>query len=44
MKKLLLIVTSFIVLNAGAQNVGIGTTTPAYKLVIGKRNRRHNNH
>ncbi len=35
MKKLLLIAAAFIVINATAQNVGIGTTTPASKLSVG---------
>lgn len=34
MKKLLLIAATFIVINVTAQNVGIGTTTPAYKLDV----------
>jgi len=34
MKKLILIAISFIALNAVAQNVGIGTSTPAYKLDV----------
>lgn len=34
MKNLLLITVLFIVLNTTAQNVGIGTTTPAYKLDV----------
>jgi len=34
MKKLLLIATTFIVINVTAQNVGIGTTTPAFKLDV----------
>ncbi|MFI5220818.1 MAG: tail fiber domain-containing protein [Bacteroidia bacterium] len=34
MKKLILIAIPFIALNATTQNVGIGTTTPAYKLDV----------
>ena len=35
MKKLLLIAVSFLTINATAQNIGIGTTTPQSKLSVG---------